>query len=192
MLTRSVYSLNRARWSIPRPSREKLNMRRRASRWVVLGVMTVALALAGAGGGCSGQPPIGGSGGSAGSSPDQYCAGKKCGDTCDAPYGSALPTYCNESGQCRPMPARPQCAGDAGSDAGRTACGNGFCAPGEICLHVCDCCGVPPFDGGPQPSSHDECVSDTGQCSSGSGAFSSSGRYCSCYGNTHEAMCPCA
>ena len=40
---------------------------------------------------------------------DQYCTGKACGDSCDAPFGSALPTYCDPQGQCRPLPEPPVC-----------------------------------------------------------------------------------
>ncbi len=77
-------------------------------------------------------------------------------------------------------------------DASSIACGARVCGPSELCLHVCDCCGIPTFDGGPQPSGHEECVPDTGQCASGSGSFYSAGRWCSCLGRAHEADCPCA
>ena len=77
------------------------------------------------------------------------------------------------------------------TSVGDIACGSLHCAATELCLHVCDCCGIPTFDGGPQPSGHDECVPDTGQCKSGSGSFYADGRSCMCSGGAHEAQCLC-
>ena len=42
---------------------------------------------------------------------DPYCAGKSCGDSCAAPFGSPLPTYCDAEGKCRPLPEPPACGG---------------------------------------------------------------------------------
>jgi len=64
----------------------------------------------------------------------------------------------------------------------------GACAPGYLCVHVCDCCGIPWEDAGLQPSGHDVCVPETGQCE---GRFFIDGRTCQCSSAT-EADCPCA
>jgi hypothetical protein len=75
-------------------------------------------------------------------------------------------------------------------DAGTMRCGALTCRSGEICAYLCDCCGVPTFDGGPQPSSHEVCVPDTGQC--GSGTITVEGRPCTCDRSAREAHCLCA
>ena len=65
----------------------------------------------------------------------------------------------------------------------------GACPAGSICVHVCDCCGIPPDpDAGLVPSGHDTCVPDEGQCG---GAFFVDSRTCHCRGD-READCPCA
>lgn len=66
----------------------------------------------------------------------------------------------------------------------------GACPPGNLCLHVCDCCGIPPDeDAGIVPSGHDTCVPEDDQC--GGGTFFFEGHTCNCMGNS-EAACPCA
>ena len=63
----------------------------------------------------------------------------------------------------------------------------GACAPGMLCVHVCDCCGI---DAGVPPAGHDTCVPDTNQCEA---LFQVEGRTCQCNGSTAgEAWCPCA
>lgn len=65
----------------------------------------------------------------------------------------------------------------------------GTCGAGSICVHVCDCCGIPTGDGGPTPSGHDECIEDTGQCGS---LFMVGAHECTCRTGGQEADCPCA
>lgn len=80
---------------------------------------------------------------------------------------------------------------ESGADPVAVPCAvtGGACAPGELCAHVCDCCGIPPdVDAGIVPSGHDTCVPDTGQCS---GRFAVEGRDCMCRSDG-QADCPCA
>ena len=66
----------------------------------------------------------------------------------------------------------------------------GACAAGMLCAHVCDCCGIPP-DGGLEPSGHDVCIDDTGQCESNDPfAIEDTTNTCWCLGDGVE--CPCA
>jgi hypothetical protein len=69
------------------------------------------------------------------------------------------------------------------------ACGTGSCKANEICVHVCDCCGILTFDGGPPPASHDECAPNVGQCIT-TGPFDYNARSCLCMSQL-EAECPC-
>ena len=65
----------------------------------------------------------------------------------------------------------------------------GACPAGSMCIHVCDCCGIPPDeDAGIVPSGHDTCVPSAGACEQG---FLFEGRRCNCEGEV-EASCPCA
>lgn len=79
----------------------------------------------------------------------------------------------------------------AGPDAAAVACDvpGGVCPAGMMCVHVCDCCGIPPdVDAGIVPSGHDTCAPPPDHCD---GVFVVEGRACNCLGD-REASCPCA
>jgi hypothetical protein len=79
-------------------------------------------------------------------------------------------------------------SGEFGCDV-RFTCGTTTCAANQLCVHVCDCCGIPSVDGGPQPSGHDECITAAGQCANG--IFMLGGESCLCQ-SALEAQCLCA
>jgi hypothetical protein len=120
------------------------------------------------------------------------------------PDGGLADTCTSHGGTCAPASTCPgsssysqySCGGDTvccppPADLGppRT-CGVTTCNASEICVVICDCCGVPTPDGGPQPFGHSVCVPNQGQCIT-TGPFTYEGRSCLCTG-TLEANCPCA
>ena len=79
-------------------------------------------------------------------------------------------------------PALSACSSEGGAaGVGDVPCGPKTCSATEYCEIQCTCCGVPTFDGGPQPSASYTCKPIPAGCS---GA-----RFCDCDSAVRSHQC---